>query len=170
MGDPGRLRQVVVNLVGNAIKFTDRGEIVVRVGVESRASEEVVLRLAVSDTGIGIPVQMRETIFEAFTQADGSTTRRFGGTGLGLTISARLVEMMGGRISVESEVGRGSTFHLTARFRLPEARYKDDAAILAFYRQLLLKLSALPGARAVALGFPMPLSGSPAPRRRPTAS
>src|SRR5205085_10912479 len=114
--DPSRLRQIVVNLVGNAIKFTDTGEVVARVETVSQSADEVVLHFAVTDTGIGIPRDRQPSIFEAFSQAESSTTRHYGGTGLGLTISARLVEMMGGRIRVESEAGRGSTFHFTARF------------------------------------------------------
>ncbi|HME00706.1 MAG TPA: response regulator [Terriglobia bacterium] len=116
VGDPGRLRQVIVNLVGNAIKFTEQGGINLCVSTESTGPGEVVLHFAVSDTGIGIPREKQDLIFEAFTQADGSTTRKFGGTGLGLAISAQLVGMMGGRLWVESEVGKGSTFHLTVRF------------------------------------------------------
>ena len=113
IGDPVRLRQVIVNLVGNAIKFTHKGEIVVTVKVESRTPNQAVLHCAVSDTGIGIPAEKQQMIFEAFTQADGSTTRKFGGTGLGLSISLQLVQMMGGRLWVESEPGKGSTFHFT---------------------------------------------------------
>jgi two-component system sensor histidine kinase/response regulator len=120
IGDAHRLRQVVVNLVGNAIKFTEQGEILLSISVESQHDKEVVLHFRVSDTGIGIPADKFETIFGAFEQADRSTTRRFGGTGLGLAISARLVELMQGRIWVESEVGRGSVFHFTATFALAE--------------------------------------------------
>ncbi len=118
VGDPSRLRQVIVNLVGNAIKFTDEGEVVVDVEPEEVTDEEVVLHVQVRDTGPGIPQERQEEVFEAFRQADASTTRRFGGTGLGLAISQRLVELMGGRIRVESEPGRGSTFHFTVRLGL----------------------------------------------------
>ena len=117
VGDPTRLRQLIVNLVGNAIKFTERGNIVVEAELESQVSDAVHMHFSVSDTGIGIPPEKRQLIFESFAQADGSTTRRFGGTGLGLTISRRIVEMMGGRIWVESEAGQGSVFHFTANFR-----------------------------------------------------
>jgi PAS domain S-box-containing protein len=116
VGDPGRLRQVVLNLVGNAIKFTARGEVVLEVNVESQDEQGLVLRFTVSDTGIGIPQEKQGMIFEAFTQADSSTTRNFGGTGLGLAISSQLVELMGGRLWVESAPGQGSRFHFTARF------------------------------------------------------
>jgi two-component system, sensor histidine kinase and response regulator len=118
-GDPGRLRQVVVNLVGNAIKFTDRGEVVLDADVFSEDEDEVRIHFSVCDTGIGVPADKRSHIFDPFTQADTSTTRRFGGSGLGLAISTQLVEMMGGTLGVESEVGRGSTFSFTARFERP---------------------------------------------------
>jgi len=114
-GDPGRLRQILVNLIGNAIKFTERGGVAVRVEKLSQTAEEVVLHLSVSDTGTGIPRDKQEAIFQAFVQADTSSTRRFGGTGLGLTIANQLVGLMGGRMWVESEVGKGSTFHFTVR-------------------------------------------------------
>jgi PAS domain S-box-containing protein len=117
IGDPLRLRQVVVNLVGNAIKFTEQGEVVLRVEREPGGDANVQLHFSVSDTGIGIPQEKQAVIFEAFSQADSSTTRRYGGTGLGLTISAQLVGLMGGSISVESEPGHGSTFHFTVRFQ-----------------------------------------------------
>jgi len=121
VGDPFRLRQIVVNLVGNAIKFTDQGEVVLRVQVDSCRNGNAHLNFSVSDTGIGIPREKQAVIFEAFSQADSSTTRRYGGTGLGLAISAQLVQLMGGRISVESKPGLGSTFHFTAWFAIQES-------------------------------------------------
>jgi two-component system sensor histidine kinase/response regulator len=124
IGDPARLRQVLINLVGNAIKFTEQGGIEVDIRNESRDEDAMELRFCVTDTGIGIPPQKQALIFEAFTQADSSTTRKFGGTGLGLAISSSLVKLMGGKISVESDPGKGSTFAFTARFGLVSADCK----------------------------------------------
>jgi two-component system, sensor histidine kinase and response regulator len=122
IADEGRLRQVVVNLVGNAIKFTERGEVMVTLDAAPMDDGELELHLRVQDTGIGIPAAQQEAIFEAFSQADSSVTRRFGGTGLGLTICTQLVRLMRGRIWVESEEGAGSTFHVTARCRFGRPR------------------------------------------------
>ena len=112
-GDPTRLRQIVVNLVGNAVKFTDHGEVVLHATVESQTEKEIILHFTVTDTGIGIPSEKQRMIFAPFTQADSSATRRYGGTGLGLAISRQLVELMGGRLWLESKVGKGSSFHFT---------------------------------------------------------
>ncbi|HXJ94062.1 MAG TPA: two-component regulator propeller domain-containing protein [Terriglobia bacterium] len=120
IGDPVRLRQVALNLLGNAVKFTGQGEVVLRVESEVLGSNKARLNCSVCDTGIGIPQEKQQRIFEAFSQADNSTTRRFGGTGLGLTISSRLVQMMGGRIGVESEPGRGSRFYFTVELPIVE--------------------------------------------------
>jgi signal transduction histidine kinase/CheY-like chemotaxis protein len=141
VGDPVRLRQVLVNLVGNALKFTERGEIVVRVSKPDEATpvgdglangsrtSPPILHFSVRDSGVGIPPDKCEAIFRPFEQADGSTTRKYGGTGLGLTISARLVEMMGGRLSVESIVGLGSVFHFASRFEPgPQDQAEADVA------------------------------------------
>jgi len=122
IGDPDRLRRIVVNLVGNAIKFTEHGEVVVQVNVEAHGEPDILLHFSVTDTGIGIPSEKQQHIFEAFAQADSSTTRKYGGTGLGLAISAQLCELMNGVMWVESEEGRGSIFHFTAHFGRPEAR------------------------------------------------
>ncbi len=122
VGDPVRCRQIITNLVGNAIKFTENGEVVLRVEVDKLDAETVTLHATVTDTGIGIPPEKQATIFEAFTQADASTTRRFGGTGLGLTISAFLVQQMEGEIWVESQENEGTVFHFSARFGWREQR------------------------------------------------
>lgn len=122
-GDPGRLRQVIVNLAGNAIKFTNAGEVSIRVALERESEEEAVLRFSVKDTGIGIPADKFDLIFESFRQVDASITRRFGGTGLGLAISRRLVERMGGRLQVDSQEGMGSEFMFTASFSRPQTPY-----------------------------------------------
>jgi PAS domain S-box-containing protein len=122
IGDISRLRQIIMNLVGNAIKFTPRGEIVVELSVESRTEDQVTLHVQVSDTGIGIAKDKQAQVFESFTQAESSTTRRFGGTGLGLAISKQLVELMQGRMWLESEPGKGSVFHFTTQFEVDTRR------------------------------------------------
>ncbi|MCU1382584.1 MAG: Histidine kinase [Acidobacteria bacterium] len=130
IGDPTRIRQVLTNLVGNALKFTDRGHVLVSVRQASHARGSTQLQVSVTDTGIGIPAEKYETIFEPFSQADGSTTRRFGGTGLGLTISATLVRLMGGRIWVESEPGAGSTFHFTVALDVTDEPSEPGSPVL----------------------------------------
>jgi len=138
VGDPKRLRQVLTNLLGNALKFTVKGEIVVQAQVASQDADVMAVHFSVRDTGIGISVEQRQKIFEPFVQADSSTTRKYGGTGLGLTVSSRLVQMMGGRVWVESEPGHGSCFHFTARLGVsrkpradqPAERNLKDVAVL----------------------------------------
>jgi signal transduction histidine kinase len=132
VGDPFRLRQVLLNLLNNAIKFTSAGSIAVRCTLYDRRGQTVTVHFSVSDAGVGIPADKIDLIFEAFRQADSSTSRKFGGTGLGLTISSRLVGLMNGHIWVDSEIGKGSTFHFTAAFQVhprlasPSARRDVD--------------------------------------------
>ena len=135
-GDLGRLRQIIINLVGNAIKFTSRGEVEVRVQAEAQSPDDVALQFMVVDTGIGIPADKLTSIFAPFVQADGSMARRFGGTGLGLAISARLVEMMGGHVRVDSTVEQGSTFQFTVRLRV---RNPDSSPIPSLQKAIDLR-------------------------------
>ena len=138
LGDPVRLRQVLINLVSNAIKFTEHGEVVVSVDVAASSDEESTLRIEVRDTGIGIDASAQKSIFDAFAQADTSTTRRFGGTGLGLSIAKRLVTLMGGDIGLSSQAGKGSTFFFTARFGRAAARGDEPTRRLTGFRVLVV--------------------------------
>jgi len=126
IGDPGRLRQILVNLTGNAIKFTDQGEILIKGEFKSVTKNTVTVRFSIKDTGIGIPEEKQKTIFESFTQADGSTTRKYGGTGLGTTISKQLANLMGGEIGLKSKVGKGSTFWFDAQFLLQKEEEEKE--------------------------------------------
>lgn len=152
MGDPTRLRQVLVNLVGNAIKFTASGQIAVNLSVQSRTATAATVIIEVSDTGIGIPADKLDSIFESFSQADASTTRQYGGTGLGLSISNRLVELMGGRMSVDSEIGQGSCFRFTLALgidgtvtHLPQVQRAPDTLPIANSGTTGLASVATPG-------------------------
>lgn len=129
VGDSNRLSQILINLLGNAIKFTERGTVGCDVQVESVERDAVLLRFAVSDTGIGIPAEVQKHIFDPFSQADGTMTRKYGGTGLGLSICTRLVDLMGGDIWLESEPGRGTTFYFTVRFGLPEEKLEPSVCV-----------------------------------------
>lgn len=141
LGDPGRFRQIISNLLSNAIKFTQRGEINIKADLEAKSDKRVTLHFCVSDTGIGIPAEKQTKIFDAFTQADSSITRKYEGTGLGLTITKQLIELMGGKIWVESEVGRGSSFHFLADFEISSANRRvalADFEILKSKRVLIV--------------------------------
>ena len=183
--DPMRLRQIVVNLVGNAIKFTRRGEVALRAQLSNPEDGPRDVQFTVADTGIGIPADKQEAIFAPFAQADSSTTRRFGGTGLGLTICTRLVTMMGGRIWLDSQLGRGSRFHFTARLKFPEDKadgasskaspdlrgvriliVDDNATNRRILREMLIRREAQTrdvesGEQAIAELFAANTSGSP---------
>jgi signal transduction histidine kinase/CheY-like chemotaxis protein len=150
VGDCTRLKQVLVNLLANAVKFTEEGEIVVRVEAEPSGAGEVNLRFSVSDTGMGIPPEKQKDIFQAFSQADTSVTRRFGGTGLGLTICAKVVSLMGGKIWVESKVGEGSTFFFTAKFEPGSVAdpIAEQAKVARLRAVRVLVVDAHPTARA----------------------
>ena len=141
IGDPGRLRQIIINLAGNAIKFTERGEVLVSVVQEGLTQKDVTLHFSVRDTGIGIPEEKQAGIFDSFTQADSSVTRKYGGTGLGTTISRKLVEMMGGKIWVESKLGAGSNFHFVISLMLQEGaghHAHEQMADMSRFRALIV--------------------------------
>jgi signal transduction histidine kinase/CheY-like chemotaxis protein/tetratricopeptide (TPR) repeat protein len=147
LGDPNRVRQIIVNLVGNAVKFTSQGEIVVDLSLESRAGQQGTIHGVVRDTGIGIPRDKLDTVFEAFRQTDSSTTRKFGGTGLGLSISVQLVELMGGRMWVESELGVGSEFHFLIPLEFTVQTESDGERILPENAATAVVISASASAR-----------------------
>ncbi len=147
IGDSGRLRQVLMNLLGNAVKFTEHGRVLLSVGTERLEPGLAVLHFAVKDTGIGVAPEKQAAIFEAFSQADGSTTRQYGGTGLGLAICSQLVAMMGGRVWVESELGQGSCFHFTARFGLPLAGEEEPATTISEAEPVIMPRTSSNGLR-----------------------
>jgi two-component system, sensor histidine kinase and response regulator len=166
IGDPGRLRQILLNLIGNAIKFTEKGEVLVEIANLSEQDGKVELHFKVTDTGIGIPPAKQPLLFKAFTQADSSTTRKYGGTGLGLAISARLVEMMGGKIWLDSSEGRGTTFHFTVCYAKepiagdllpsgPVAELKDVSVLVvddnATNRRILYEMTSRWGMKPLAV-------------------
>jgi len=136
LGDSQRLRQILTNIIGNAIKFTEKGDVFLQVFKESESEKQTVLKFVVKDTGIGIPKEAQGYLFQAFTQADGSMTRKYGGTGLGLTITKQLVEMMNGKIDFESELGEGSTFFFTARFDNQTSKSDNEIQPLADFKGL----------------------------------
>jgi CheY-like chemotaxis protein len=151
VGDPMRLRQILINLTDNAIKFTKRGEVVVRVINQAAPNGESLLHFSVADTGIGVPAEKQSAIFEAFVQADGSTSRTYGGSGLGLSIASQLIQKMRGRIWIESKVGKGTTFHFTAqlgvRGTLAPTVKQADSRDLAGLRALVVDEPAASGLR-----------------------
>jgi two-component system sensor histidine kinase/response regulator len=182
IGDPGRLRQVLLNLIGNAIKFTEKGEVLVEIAKQSEQDAKVELHFKVTDTGIGIPAEKHQLLFHAFTQADSSTTRKYGGSGLGLAISARLVELMGGRIWLESTEGKGSTFHFTICYAQepikaevplpgPVADLRDVSVLVVddneTNRRILYEMTSRWGMKALAVdGGPAALAAIEAAGRR----
>ncbi len=148
-GDPGRIRQVLLNFITNSIKFTEAGEVIVRATLDGAENDNVVLRFSVTDTGIGIAEDVLFRMFEPFTQADGSVTRKYGGTGLGLSISKRLVEMMGGQIGAESDVGQGSRFWFSVPLERPPKRAQVSPSRLVFHDVRLLVVDGPPGASEI---------------------
>ena len=143
MGDAARLRQILVNLLGNALKFTPTGSVLLRVTVERRDAQEAHVRFAVTDTGIGVPLDKQNMIFQPFAQADGSMTRKYGGTGLGLSISMHLVELMGGRMGIASEPGKGSTFHFAIRFARAPGDQPAESQSPSAQKNLAIAISPL---------------------------
>ena len=171
IGDGGRLGQIITNLIGNAVKFTREGSVAVHVAIDEQTDADVVLHVRVADTGIGIPREKQQAIFDAFTQADGSITRQFGGTGLGLSIASRLVTLMGGRMWLESEPGQGATFHFTLPQRVaPPPRPAPQPPAASAGRSG--RAGACSSSRIIAPTAPRTKrrSGTGACRRRPSAA